>query len=54
MLNAMVVRADFVHSEALSTPARVPVSPDKAIPYDPSTGIAYHFTESGGRLYHWQ
>ena len=51
MLQGMLSRASDVHAEALKGPPRIPVSSQS--PYDPSTGVAYHFTQSGERLYEW-
>jgi len=53
MICAMVKRSNDIHVEAQATPARVPLAAESAAPYDPSTGVAYHFTASGRRLYRW-
>lgn len=53
MLNAMVTRSQAVHDAALVRPARVPVAPGQGAPYDPCSGMAYHFTASGQQLYLW-
>ena len=55
MLNAMLDRAEAVHLAAASTSGRMAIpnlDRDKNR-YDPSTGVAYHFTQSGSRLYYW-
>jgi hypothetical protein len=55
MLKAMIERADAVHSAASVTQPReaIPDSDRDKNRYDPSTGVAYHFTQSGRRLFYW-
>lgn len=53
MLNAMVTRSQSVHDAALARPARISVTPRQGAPYDPCSGMAYHFTTSGQQLYLW-
>jgi hypothetical protein len=51
----MLGRAEEVHAHACATSERTPIpdSESAKVRYDPSTGVAYHFTQSGRRLYHW-
>jgi hypothetical protein len=55
MLEAMLTRAHTVHSEATATQGRkeIPYLEREKNRYDPSTGVAYHFTQSGRRLFYW-
>jgi hypothetical protein len=55
LLRAMLTRAEEVHAAAVSTFCRVRISESESaeVRYDPSTGVAYHFTQSGRRLYQW-
>lgn len=55
LLRAMLARADEVHADACSTSSRskIPQSDSADARYDPSTGVAYHFTQSGRRLHNW-
>jgi hypothetical protein len=55
MLNALLDRADAVHLAAATNSGRTAIldSDRDKNRYDPSTGVAYHFTQSGRRLYYW-
>ena len=52
-LREMLSRSKEVHAAALTIPRRVPISSDHRPVYDPSTGVAYHFTKTGERVYWW-
>jgi hypothetical protein len=55
LLSSLLERADEVYMSACAANARNPIleSESAKVRYDPSTGVAYHFTQSGRRLYHW-
>ena len=57
LLKAMLQRAEAVNSEGARAPERKPIPEAERDmnqnKYDPSTGVAYHFTENGRRLHYW-
>jgi len=54
LLREMLRRAKEVRSDAMRTiPRRNLIPARDQPPYDPSTGVAYNFTEHGKRLYWW-